>query len=147
MELGSLPILSAMKKQMKFLLADRKVISENIANADTPGYVAKETQAPDFSALVESLDAQEDRARPGAGRTEMLGNKAGHVGGPSGAEVRARESDRYEESLDGNAVELEEEMLKASDNQMNYDMVTQLYRKNLQILRTAMGRGGGGGGR
>jgi len=143
MDLGSLPILSAMKKQMKFLMADRRVITENIANADTPGYVAKEMARPDFSDLVDDLNTQNQRTQVGAGRTSMLGTKPGHVGAAEAGLAKPKEGELYEESPDGNAVELEEEMIRAANNQMEYSMVSQLYRKNMQILKAAMGKGGG----
>jgi flagellar basal-body rod protein FlgB len=41
----------------------------------------------------------------------------------------------------GNAVNLEDEMLKASANQMDYAAVTSLYSKSLHFLKTAIGKG------
>jgi flagellar basal-body rod protein FlgB len=41
----------------------------------------------------------------------------------------------------GNAVNLEEEMLKVSANQMDYAAVTSLYSKSLHLLKTAIGKG------
>jgi hypothetical protein len=41
----------------------------------------------------------------------------------------------------GNAVNLEEEMMKVSANQMDYAAVTSLYGKSLHLLKTAIGKG------
>ena len=41
----------------------------------------------------------------------------------------------------GNAVNLEDEMLKVSANQMDYAAVTSLYSKSLHLLKTAIGKG------
>ena len=41
----------------------------------------------------------------------------------------------------GNAVNLEDEMLKVSANQMDYAAVTTLYSKSLHLLKTAIGKG------
>jgi flagellar basal-body rod protein FlgB len=41
----------------------------------------------------------------------------------------------------GNAVSLEEEMMKVSANQMDYAAVTQLYSKSLQLIKLAIGKG------
>lgn len=139
MDLGDIPIFQAMKRQMKHLMAERKVISENIANADTPGYVAKQLDSPDFSAIVASLDQQNSRAAAGARPTRMAATKAGHVSGAmSGGNARESEVDKYEVNPDGNSVVLEEEMIRAADNQMQYDLVTQLYKKNLTLLKAAI---------
>jgi flagellar basal-body rod protein FlgB len=40
----------------------------------------------------------------------------------------------------GNAVSLEEEMLKVSANQMDYAAATSLYSKSLHLLKTAIGK-------
>ena len=41
----------------------------------------------------------------------------------------------------GNAVNLEDEMLKTSANQMDYAAMTSLYSKSLHLLKTAIGKG------
>jgi flagellar basal-body rod protein FlgB len=41
----------------------------------------------------------------------------------------------------GNAVSLEEEMLKVSANQMDYAAATSLYTKSLHLLKMAIGKG------
>jgi flagellar basal-body rod protein FlgB len=41
----------------------------------------------------------------------------------------------------GNSVNLEDEMLKVSANQMDYAAVTSLYSKSLHLLKTAIGKG------
>ncbi|WP_420890953.1 hypothetical protein [Methylobacterium indicum] len=51
-----------------------------------------------------------------------------------------RTGTRFEMMPSGNAVSLEEEMLKAADNQSDYQLASLLYRKSLQTLRTAVGR-------
>jgi flagellar basal-body rod protein FlgB len=40
----------------------------------------------------------------------------------------------------GNAVSLEDEMLKVSANQMDYAAATSLYSKSLHLLKTAIGK-------
>ena len=45
----------------------------------------------------------------------------------------------YEVAPAGNAVILEEQMVKASDTRMNYDLMINLYNKNMGLLRTAIG--------
>ncbi len=41
----------------------------------------------------------------------------------------------------GNAVNLEDQMLKVSANQMDYAAATSLYSKSLHLLKTAIGKG------
>jgi flagellar basal-body rod protein FlgB len=40
----------------------------------------------------------------------------------------------------GNAVNLEDQMLKVSSNQMDYAAVTSLYSRSLGLLKTAIGK-------
>jgi len=43
----------------------------------------------------------------------------------------------------GNAVSLEEQMMKVAANQMDFQAATTLYRRSLGLIKTALGRGGG----
>ena len=45
----------------------------------------------------------------------------------------------YEVAPVGNEVSLEEQMVKASQNTMDYNLMTTLYQKNVRMLKTAMG--------
>ncbi len=40
----------------------------------------------------------------------------------------------------GNAVSLEDEMLKVAANQMDYQAVTSLYTRSLALIKTALGK-------
>lgn len=46
----------------------------------------------------------------------------------------------YETRPTGNAVNLEDEMLKVSANQMDYAAVTSLYSRSLGLIKTAIGK-------
>ena len=63
---------------------------------------------------------------------------ASSSGGPS-FDVNSRAG--FETRPAGNAVSLEEEMMKVSANQMDYAAVTSLYSKSLHLLKTAIGKG------
>lgn len=145
MDLTSIPIMAALKRKMGWLHQNQNVISQNIANADTPGYRAKELQEQDFSSLVDGLSA-------GPGKMQssnvMRTTNARHMnssGGTVGSDAALKEQKGSEESLNGNSVVLEEESMKMANTQMQYSMVVKLYKKNVDLLKAAMGKGGGGG--
>ena len=49
---------------------------------------------------------------------------------------------RFETRPSGNAVNLEDEMLKVASNQSDYQLASSLYQKSLSMLKTAVsGRG------
>ena len=45
-------ILSGIRAEMKHLADRQRVISQNIANSETPGFKARDVAAPNFSALL-----------------------------------------------------------------------------------------------
>ena len=145
MDLNSIPLMAALKKRMHWLHANQSVLSQNVANADTPGYKALELEKQDFSGLVDDLSGS------GAGQRapstiKMRASSAGHMaaGGTMADAPDPKEMKGGEESPTGNSVVLEEEMIKVADNQMQYGMVVNLYKKNMGLLKIALGKGRGG---
>lgn len=146
MDLTSIPLMAALKKRMQWLHTNQSALSQNIANADTPGYKSQELEKQDFSGLVDDLSASSGaRKIKTAPATGMRTNRAGHMapGGGTADDIAMKEAKGREESPTGNTVVLEEEMLKVADNQMQYGMVVNLYKKNMGLLKMAMGKGSG----
>jgi flagellar basal-body rod protein FlgB len=133
MDLTQFPLFQAMSGKLRWISQNQTVLSENIANADTPGYAARELSPFTFR-----------RALHGH-RMAMARTESGHIAVSGGAEERVREERKpFEVSPSGNAVVLEEQVMKAADNAMDHQLVTGLYRKHLGMLRMAL-RGGGTG--
>jgi flagellar basal-body rod protein FlgB len=77
------------------------------------------------------------------GTLAMLRTSASHIA-PSGDAAQSFDVNRsvgFQTRPAGNAVSLEEEMMKVSANQMDYAAVTSLYSKSLHLLKTAIGKG------
>jgi len=147
MDIGNIPIMAALKKRMHWLNANQSVLSENIANADTPGFSAKELKKQDFSSLVNSFEGGSGSggasSSTSAGQMKRTSNRHYGASSGSGGEIKTQNLKDGEKSLSGNSVVLEEEMLKLADNQMEHGMVVNLYKKNMQLLKIAMGKGRG----
>lgn len=125
---------------MRHISDRQQVIAQNIANGDTPGYKAREVQAPSFAGLVNTGGPQRV-ARPAV--VISSGMKAlGASQSTSGAIVLDKEV--TETKPDGNNVTLEEQVLKLGSVQSEFTALTNLYRKQMQLLKVAVGRGGGG---
>ncbi len=142
MDLNNIPLMVALKKRMTWLNANQTVLSENVSNADTPGYKAKGLDKQDFSSLVDGLESGNTRRAPTVG---MRTSKVGHIdtsGGTGSGAYQSKDLKNQEESPTGNTVILEEEMMKVADNQMKYGLAVNLYKKNIGLLRMAMGKGG-----
>jgi flagellar basal-body rod protein FlgB len=52
MNLDSIPVLALVQRSIGWLGRNHDVLAQNIANADTPGYRARELKPLDFAALV-----------------------------------------------------------------------------------------------
>lgn len=146
MDLTSIPLMAALKKRMQWLHSNQSVLSQNIANADTPGYKAQQLEKQDFSGLVDDLAGGGANSMRTSSATRMQATNARHMtpGGTMADSADVKDRKGGEESPSGNSVVLEEEMLKVADNQMQYGMVVNLYKKNMGLLKIALGKGGGG---
>ncbi len=99
--------------------------SQNIANADTPGYRAREM--PKFQDTLRSA------------LTSQKATRTSHLHGQSDRSV---DGSIVKSALDpnGNTVSLEEEMVKAVEAKRHHDKAIAIYRSSLSVLRTSLGR-------
>ena len=124
-----LPLLSQIKGRLTWLDERQRVIAQNVANADTPGYVGRDLNAPtDFAAAL----------RQGGGLS-MTRTSAMHIAParPNVAHFQTAEAPDSETTLDGNSVVVEEQMLKMAESRMAYDAAIGFYQKSMQMLRLA----------
>lgn len=134
MDMNQMPLMVALKERMKWLSENQRVISENVAHADTPGYKAQQLAKQDFSKLVDSFDQGGfQRVKP----VTLSKPPSAGVGVRGGAAYDTQQVKGNEEKQTGNTVVLEEEMMKMAENQMQYNLAVQLYKKNISILKMA----------
>jgi flagellar basal-body rod protein FlgB len=134
-------LLDAIAQQMKHLAQSQRVISENIANSETPGFKARTVAAPEFAALVDAVG--------GNGKPRVERPKIALSAGMAGLGARPPQAgsgiqldrDTSETKPDGNNVTLEEQLLKMGAVQADYAAMTNLYRKQLGLMKAALGRG------
>ncbi len=105
------------------------VISENIANADTPGYRARDID--DFAATLEA------RMQPFVARTTRPGHVA--FGAADGFGVHDATVPGAE-TPNGNSVSLEDQMMRGADVRQSHEMAIGVYSKSLEILRASLGK-------
>ncbi len=133
MELDKIGLFDLVKKRLAWLAQRQEVLARNIANADTPGYKPRDLKPFDFRRL---LSREVGRVNPD------LTNRAHVGGGPKRAAEFAEERTRhpYESAPAGNSVILEEQMMKVGATTMSHKLTTELYKKHLNMIRTALGR-------
>jgi flagellar basal-body rod protein FlgB len=137
MSINDLPLLAQIKGRLSWLDERQRVIAQNVANADTPGFTAQDLKAPaDFARAL----------REGAGGVRMTRTSAMHLapkGGAAAARFEAQRAPDSETTLDGNSVVVEEQMLKMAESRMAYDAAIGFYQKSLQMIRLASRKPGG----
>ena len=136
MGISDIPILSMLRTRLEWAQARQRVLSENVANADTPGFEARDLTPLKFE--EPALLAPRRVAEVNLVRTEV-----GHIAGiPSSGdgEFKSRKHADYGVRPTGNAVNLEQEMMKVAANQMDYQAVTALYARSLGLIKTAIGK-------
>ena len=105
------------------------IIAQNVANADTPGFKAR-----DIAPFAQMLTPQSS----GSG---MRASRASHLNGTRGQEFQW-ETITPDAAADpnGNSVSLEREILKGVDVKRQHDMALAVYKSSLSVLRTSLGR-------
>lgn len=135
MAITDLPTLSALRAKMQWHQERQRVLAENIANSDTPNFRPRDLVEPSFD--------KNGLPPPGApmGTLPMARTSASHMAAIGGTpNFPQNRNGGYETRPAGNAVNLEDEMLKVSQNQMDYAAATSLYSRSLNLLKTAIGK-------
>jgi flagellar basal-body rod protein FlgB len=135
MAITDLPMLSALRTKMQWHQERQRVLAENISHSDTPNFKPRDLVEPKF-------DTSGSRPVTGAMPSlAMMRTSTEHIQG-AGVSDTFNSSNRggYETRPAGNAVNLEDEMLKVSANQMDYAAATSLYSRSLGLLKTAIGK-------
>lgn len=101
------------------------LLARNIANVDTPGYVARDLSAFSTSKLNNSAQV-------------MKTTRAGHLSSGSSSGHSYATLSETELSPNGNGVSVEAEMLKAVEVQRQHVRAIAIYKSSLKILRTSV---------
>jgi flagellar basal-body rod protein FlgB len=134
MAVTDIPVLDLIKTKLRWHQQRQAVLAENVANADMPGFVPRDLKPPEAAA------GPGRSARP----VEVKLTNAMHIAGLAqggAAPGKAVEEAGWETTPNGNAVVLEEEMMKVAQNQMDFDAATTIYGRSLAILRSAVRQG------
>ena len=136
-DLSNLTVFNMASRNMQYLAAKQKVVAQNIANASTPGYLAKDIEKPGF--LTNSTE----------GKTiNITGLKTTHPmhydNLKSISSMRARGGYRVYTAtpkdaltIDGNGVIVEDQMNEASKASAEYKKMITIYNKYKNMISTA----------
>lgn len=109
-----------------------ELLAANIANADTPGYLARD---------IDFRSAMQNAADAGAGHSVQLrATQAGHMNtSDRGLEFApARYRTAVQPSLDGNTVDTERESAAIAEAAIRYEAALMFFNSKISGLRTAI---------
>ena len=132
MQIGGMNLFQALSDKMRWHQERQGVLAENIANADTPGYVQRDLKTFSFGDEMSSI----------ATVTTSLTSPTHISAGSGGWGLFGKNSAPFEITPSGNGVTLEDEMMKVAGNDMDYQAVTALYSRSIRLLKVALGRQG-----
>lgn len=134
MNLDAIPLFSMLKSRLGYVGERQRLIAQNVANADTPGYAAVDLKPFKVPAS----------GAPGGAPAMVQAERtsAWHLVGTQDAKAgqdgwKPQESPDSEVTLDGNKVVLEEQMAKMTEARMDYEAAIGFYQKSLDMLRLA----------
>ena len=140
MDFSSITLFNIMKTKLEFLSERQTLLAQNVANADTPGYKARDAVEPDFKQMVT------DASRGTAQKLPMTVTSPNHMTSSASAMVFKMMPSKStgEMNPNGNNVVIEEQMSKIAANQADYQKVLNLYGKAISMFKTAIGNTSGG---
>ncbi|ALI55659.1 FlgB family protein [Celeribacter marinus] len=109
--------------------ARQELVAKNVANADTPGYRARDTVT--FS----------DAFQASEGAAQLRATRTGHVTNTGAHSPLLETTDSPDPSSpNGNTVSLETEMMKAAQTRHQHELALSVYKSSMSILRASIGK-------
>ena len=135
MSMNDIPGLAVLRTRMQWHQERQRVLAENVANSDTPNFKPRDLVEPKFDKTGASVAGS-------MGSLAMMRTSTSHIAPAGGGGQTFGQNRRagFQTRPAGNSVNLEDEMLKVSANQMDYAAVSALYSKSLHLLKTAIGK-------
>jgi flagellar basal-body rod protein FlgB len=132
MDLNKITLFQMISKRMDYLNERQKVLAQNVANSDTPQYRPSDLKPQDFRAELGQA----------MGKLAPTATSPMHFAGASSSATAKTEPVKlnHERSISGNGVDLEQELMKVAETATDFQTVTNLMRKQVAMIKTALGR-------
>jgi flagellar basal-body rod protein FlgB len=129
--LTGIALLSALTAKMRWTQQRQGLLAQNVANADTPNYRGMELKPFSFGDTLDNLPLDPGRSLAGDPMAIPI-----PVNNPAAGDPHQQLS--FEVTPEGNGVTLEDEMMKVTANQLDYQTATSLYSKSLGLIKIAL---------
>jgi len=126
----NLTLLAMAKKKMDWIAERQNVLSQNVANADTPKYQPKDLKPLSFKDQLQ-----------GTAQVAMVATNPMHLQPQTGASAKfeaMRIGKPSETTPDGNSISLEEQAYQMSQGKDAYDFAANLVDKQMKMLQTSI---------
>jgi len=120
-----LPLFELAERRLVWVDTRQRLLAQNIANADTPGWKPRDTAA--FS--IGGSPSHKSFAR----------TDPRHLV-PAVATLVSTQKSNRESAPDGNAVSLDDQLARLADTETAHDLASDIYKKYLSFFRLAIGR-------
>lgn len=130
MDPTNIGLFTLAEKRLAWTAQRQGVLAANIANANTPGYQARDVES--FAKLLS-----------GYGSVQPVRTEAAHMEGTLPAGVASITQDPPSaRALDGNAVTLDQQLTKVADTETTQSLVTTVWKKYTAMFNMALGKSG-----
>jgi flagellar basal-body rod protein FlgB len=128
MDTSNSGLMGLLLQKMGYLNQRQSVLAENVANADTPGYKARDLAPFTFSDALKQTNVT------------MAATDPRHIIPASMAGVNAKsvKSKTGETELNGNSVDVEQSMMEVSKNAVEYKEVASIYHAIGSLFKIAI---------
>lgn len=127
------PIYSQLERVMDLRSEQHNMVAANLSNSSTPGYMAQEL---DFSTVLADVMETEGPSLNMANTDDKQMHLGGITGMHSTPAITTHEAPPW--SLDGNSVDMEQQLMHMIDNNLMFNAVTRSTAKKLALLKTAI---------
>lgn len=127
MDLNNLTIFQMANKELNYLTERQKVLAANLANSNTPGYLAKDLEHPNFAEVLKNTAAM------------SVTNEKHMTGLPSNSAAGKIYTPKpeYALTIDGNGVIIEDQLNKVAETKGDYNRMLSIYNSYRSMLKTA----------
>jgi len=129
MAIADVGIFSMLRTRMQWHQERQQILADNVANSDTPNFRPRDLVEPKFNASGLAMP-----------EVSLMRTSTGHLSETESASTFPRTNGGFQIRPAGNAVSLEDEMMKVASNQMDFQTVTALYTKGLGLIKLAVGK-------
>lgn len=131
MPISEIPIFSMLRTKLHWNQERQQLLAENIANADTPQFKPSDLAPLSFQPAT----------APGVAGVSLARTSALHLASSEETpSFKQQAGHDFEVVPSGNAVNLDDEMLKVAANQMEFQTATTLYTQSLGLIKAAIGK-------